>query len=143
MSQDERLGWNPLRGMSPLLLLEKLERQSVSDGYPRLIQPPGPRGKRWSFVHHGDGLTHSLMGLYRTTWWATTQLDYVPVEAITDCGVLALLKSDQPWGLRFAYDAGHVVEDYVTCLFCAGGAPDGLRYYHTQKEFQFGNIYGK
>jgi hypothetical protein len=131
-----RMGWNPLCNVKPLGLLEELASKSVADSFPQLVPPPGPQHVRWPFSHNGDRLVHSLMGLYHTHHWQTSQQDYVPVEAITECGVLALLRSEQYPGVMLRYDSGVVVLDgHVTCLACASGvAEEGRRYRKQQKE---------
>jgi hypothetical protein len=86
---------------------------------------------------------HALLGLHATHHWQCTPSGFVPVEAITECGVLALLKSTQHTNIP-QYDAGSIVPDrHLTCLRCASGVDgEGLRYRQAQKQRNFGDMYG-
>lgn len=136
-------GWNPLLGIPPTPLYEALEaRAAASNDQLRLEPGPGPRMKRWTFRHYGDGLTHQLLALHSTKYWHYEGGDYVPVEAITECGVLALLKHETGWPV--AYDSGVVTPDEpLLCLRCASGVEmEGARYRETQKARNFAGAYG-
>lgn len=137
-------GWNPLLGIRPTTVLEALEELAKSRGLPwQLVAPPGPKNNRWPFRHAGDGLVHALLPLYRTSFWQVSPSGYAPVEAITECGVLALLEPEQHSRIP-RYDSGSIApEAFLTCLRCATGVDrEGLRYRQFQKERAFGVSYG-
>lgn len=138
------IGWNPLLGVAPTATLEALETLAYSLGVPaKLEQPTIGRNRRWPFLHTGDRLVHALLGLHRTYYWYVSATAYAPVEAITECGVLALLRSDQRGGVGPIYDSGEIAPDrHVTCLRCVGGDEEGLRFRNTQKQAAFGRNYG-
>lgn len=127
------LGWNPLLGIPPTSI------------YERLVDAPGPKHLRWPFHHSGDSLVHSLLGLYRTKHWEVGAGFYVPVEAITECGVLALMRPAQVKGAPPVYDSGRIVPTYhLSCLRCASGIDgEGVRFRDVQKETAFAQIYGR
>lgn len=137
-----QFGWNPLLGVPPVSLYETLEkRAAASDGCWKLEPGPGPREKRWAFRHYGDDLVHNLLALRHTKYWQHEQ-DYIPIEAITECGVLALMRSETGWPA--AYDSGiYVPNEPLTCIRCLSGVEqEGLRYRETQKAAQFAQAYG-
>ncbi len=140
----EGLGWNPLLGIPPTSTYEALEKRVMAGDYPRLVPALGSKNMRWSFRHWGDKLVHGLLGLHRTQYWQMTLNEFVPVEAITECGVLALLKGDQIPGASARYDSGEILRDaHLTCLRCASGmAFEGQQYRNTQKQAAFGRLYG-
>jgi hypothetical protein len=137
-----QFGWNPLLGVPPASLYETLEkRAAASDGLEKLAPGPGPLKQRWTFRHYGDGLVHNLLALRHTKYWQHER-EYIPVEAITECGVLALLRSETGWPV--AYDSGmHVPDEPLTCLRCLSGVErEGVQYRETQKAAQFAQAYG-
>lgn len=138
-------GWSPLLGIPPTSLLAALEALAKEKGEPHRLVPAqvGSKHHRWSFYHPGDKLVHSLLGLHNTMHWYAGENGYAPVEAITECGVLALLKSAQHTNIP-QYDSGVVVpESHLTCLRCASGVDgEGVLYRLYQKERNFGTMYG-
>jgi len=141
---DEK-GWNPLLGVQPTSLYAALEELAKEKGEPHRLVPAqvGVKHNRWPFYHTGDGLVHALLGLHNTQHWQCTPSGFAPVEAITECGVLALLKSAQHTKIP-QYDSGAIApESHLTCLRCASGVDgEGVRYRHAQKERNFGTMYG-
>jgi hypothetical protein len=137
--------WNPLLGERPTSLYAALEALAKEKGEPYGLLPPqvGVKHTRWPFRHDGDGLVHALMGLHATLHWQVSESGAAPVEAITECGVLALLKSSQPAKIP-QYDSGVIAPtEHLTCLRCASGVDgEGLRYRQTQKNRNFSNMYG-
>jgi hypothetical protein len=139
------MSWNPLLNVLPESLHAALELLAKRLGGPyQLVSAPGPRNKRWPFFHTGDKLVHALLGLHRTYHWQVGPGVYVPVEAITECGVLALLSADQQTKVS-RYDSGSIAPGgHVTCLRCASGVDgEGQRFRDVQKESAFGRLYGK
>jgi len=138
-------GWNPLLGVPPTSLYAALEELAKEKGEPHRLVPAavGMKFNRWPFLHTGDGLVHALLALHNTQYWHVSASGYAPVEAITECGVLALLKCPQHTKIP-QYDSGAIVpEAHLTCLRCASGVDgEGLRFRHTQKERNFGAAYG-
>ena len=143
MNRTDPPGWNPLLGIPPTNTLEKLNLLALSLDEPtKLVRHVGERNKRWPFFHTGDRLVHALLGLHRTYFWQVSTTAFAPVEAITECGVLALLRSTQRAGVAPIYDSGEISPDrHVTCLRCVGGDEEGVRYRHSQKKAAFGRSY--
>ena len=142
---SEQLGWNPLLGIPPTLVYEALEKLAKERGEPYRLVPAqvGVKHNRWPFRHTGDGLVHALLGLHNTQHWQVSESGFAPVEAITECGVLALLMSTQSTKIP-RYDSGSIVpNDHLTCLRCASGiAHEGMQYRQVQKQRNFGATYG-
>jgi hypothetical protein len=138
-------GWNPLLGQPPTSLYAALAELAKEKGEPHRLVPAvvGMKHNRWPFYHTGDGLVHALLPLHNTQFWYASTNGYAPVEAITECGVLALLKSTQHTKIP-QYDSGAIApESHLTCLRCASGIDgEGLRYRMAQKDRNFAAAYG-
>ncbi len=138
-------GWSPLLGIPPTSLYAALEALAKEKGEPHRLVPAavGSKASRWPFFHTGDGLVHSLLGLHGTQHWQASGHGPAPVEAITECGVLALLRSTQHMDVP-QYDSGAIAPDrHLTCLRCASGVDgEGMAYRQYQKERNFGTMYG-
>lgn len=138
------MSWNPLLNEPPTSVYEQLESLVAVDGARKLGAQKLVEGPvtplQWPFVHSGDNLVHALIPLYRTKYWFVDNELYVPVEAITYCGVLALLKADG--GVLARYDSGVVTLNAPTCIRCISGDAEGLRFRDTQKAAFFAKTYG-
>jgi hypothetical protein len=138
-------GWNPLLGQPPTSLYAALEALAKEKGEPHRLIPAqvGVKFNRWPFYHHGDKLVHALLPLHNTQFWQCTPNGFAPVEAITECGVLALLKSTQHTTIP-QYDSGAIApNNHLTCIRCASGIDgEGVRYRQAQKNRNFGAMYG-
>jgi hypothetical protein len=139
---EPKYSWSPLLGVAPVSTYEALEKLALSGDNCHLHEMAGsPRSQRWSICHYGDGLVHNLLALHHTKWWQCGNV-LVPVEAISECGILALLKHDPGWPV--SYDAGpYVPDEPLTCLRCLSGVDtEGLQFRQAQKENRFASAYG-
>lgn len=101
---------------------------------------------RLPFLYMGDGLVHDLLGLYGTqSWFLNSFAVWVPVDAITDCGILALLHIDpRAPSEPTQWDSGVLVPDTMsTCMRCISKSGEGLAYRQAQKERMIGRAYGR
>jgi len=139
-------GWNPLLGTPPASTLKALE-DLVAAQSPRAAQlqlfdnVPKPKLNRWPFRTNSDGLVHALMSLHNSKFWGYAGAS-CPVEAITQCGTLALLIAQST--KLGVYNTGAIVPDsHPTCLACASGLDmRGETFRAAQKEASFGRMYG-
>ncbi len=124
--------WNPFQANGSALREKLIEQYGVSERI-------APKDTRWPFFHFGDKLVHGLLGLYATKYVFFAN-GIIPVEGVTDCGVLALLAETGGH-----YDSGYIAGGQVpTCLRCVSGVEtEGVRFRNVQKQGLFGTMYGK
>ena len=142
---EPKYGWNPLLGVAPASTYEAFEKRALAADSGQLLEPftsgAEVKLKRWPFRHTGDGLVHNLLALHHTKYWREGDV-YVPIEAISECGVLALLRHETGWPA--SYDSGvHVPDEPLTCLRCLSGVDtEGMQFRQAQKENRFAGAYG-
>ncbi len=139
---EPKYGWNPLLGVAPVSTYEALEKRIAAGDDAQLLEPVvGMKHKRWTIRHYGDGLVHNLLALHHSKYWQKDGV-YVPVEAISECGILALLKHEPGWPVN--YDAGpYVPDEPLTCLRCLSGVDtEGMQFRAAQKQNRFAGAYG-